>query len=102
MGRDVDDRFERLLRSTGLAVLAIWREASLEGLCGVRLTELRVKLDADNGTSVLVIAKGMRGDEKVIGFVGANTLDAGLIALRKKMEADAVRWREDLPYGGAP
>lgn len=99
MGRQAEDRFHQVVQAAGLAVLALSRESAEGALWGVRLTEVRVKLDADAGTSVLVVAKGVKDSGKVIAFVGANTLEAGLIALKKKLQAGVLRWREDLPWG---
>lgn len=97
---DGDEAWERLLRACGMGVQAIWREAGERGLRGVLLTEVRFKLDADDGTSVLAILKGIEGDEQLVAFVGGPDLPTVVLSIQKKLAAVGLRWREDRPFEG--
>lgn len=95
-----DQRWEKELRALGLAVYEVQGRTG-DGFKGqVELTEVRFKLDADHRTSVLVVVKGERGDERLVGFCGGPSLSAAVHALRKKLVAGAMRWREDRPWQG--
>lgn len=64
------------------------------------LYEVRFKLDADQGTSVLAVLKGLDGDKAVVGFVGGLDLPQVVMAIGRKLQKDALKWREDRPWGG--
>lgn len=96
--QDMDVEFEKRLRAIGYAVeyLSQQKDVPVEGR--LRLDEVRVKLDADNRTSVLVVLKGTQDGMRVVGFVGGLDMGSVLIAARKKIQADALRWRADRPW----
>lgn len=96
-----DGRFERLLRQIGYAVLRLQRENTDTRNSGVRVTDVRFKLDADNRTSVLVILKGVADDGEKVAFVGGPDLESAVIAVGKRLEGETLRWREDRPWGAA-
>lgn len=100
MGRQTDDdgRFEKLVRALGFAVMNLQKANVRTGAGVVRVTEIRLKLDQDNRTSVLVIVKGVRGGEAVVGFVGGIDLEAAILSLAGKLTSRTVRWREDRPW----
>lgn len=101
MGKaDYDDRYEKHLRAGGVANQVLAREGTTAARGSVVLYEVRVKLDADEGTSCLAILKGTREDGLVVGFVGAPDYETVMIAVGKKLAKDAVRWREDRPWRG--
>lgn len=95
-----DERFERLLRALGYAVLKLQKRNGTPDAQGVRLTEIRFKLDADNRTSVLVILKGDGGDGPVVGFAGGPDMETAVLSAAAKIEGGGVRWREDRPWPG--
>lgn len=95
---DGDIRFEKLLRSIGYAVLAVQGAADRVGEEECQLVDIRFKLGADNGTSVLVICKGVLGGEKRVAFVGAPSFETAVLAVGKALQAKVLRWREDRPY----
>lgn len=97
---EADVRFERTLRALGFAVLNLQKANEKAGRDGVRVTDIRFKLDADNRTSVLVILKGVREEEALVGFTGGPDLEVAVLSAAGKLSAGAVRWREDRPYGG--
>ena len=101
MGRsEGDERFDKLLRGLGYAVLGIQKEGDEERNPSILLTEVRFKLGADNRTSVLVVIKGRAGDGAVVAFLGTPSLETAVLALGKSLKAGSLRWREDRPYGG--
>lgn len=101
MGRDEkDEQWDKYVRRIGHALLQLERYAPGGQGKGLLLTEVRFKLDADNRTSVLVVLKAERGEERLVGFVGGADLSSVTIAAAKKILADAVRWREDRPWAG--
>lgn len=91
--------WEKRLRSVGVAVVRLEKPPRGTVEQKVTLTEVRFKLDADNGTSVLAVVKGRRGAEKLVAFAGGSTLTEVLMALGKKLEKGVLKWREDRPYG---
>ena len=95
-----DDRWEKRLRAVGLCVEHLERYADPGQMEDVCLTEIRFKLDADYGTSVLCILKGTRDGSRIVGFVGAPDLTGCVLATGKKVAAGAVKWREDRPWEG--
>lgn len=100
MGRktEADERFERTLRALGFAVLRLQKANETAGEDGVRVTDLRFKLDADAGTSVLAVVKGVRGQEELVAFTGGPDLETAVLSLGKKVQAGGLRWREDRPW----
>lgn len=103
MGRkmDGDGEWEKKLRALGLAVmrLQMWAEEG-EDRTNV-LQSLRFKLDADGGTGVLLIMKGVDESGQRIAFVGGLDLSTTVLAAARALRADVVRWREDKPWSGA-
>lgn len=100
MGKsEADVAWEKLLRACGHAVVALSRDSGDGALGSVKLTEVRFKLDADDGTSVLGILKGVAAEGRVITFVGGPDLPSVVLAIGKKIRADVLRWREDRPFG---
>lgn len=95
---EMDTAWEKRMRALAYAVLALEQANSDEGAGPVRVTECRCLLDRDNRTSVLLIVKGLRGDEKLVAFVGGLALTDALLALVKKLRAGALGWREDRPW----
>lgn len=102
MGRqsEADERFQKLVRALGFAVLRIQKLNEVAGEDGVRVTDLSFKLDADNRTSVLVVVKGTAEGAAVVGFVGADSMESAVLALSKRLVGGSVKWREDLPWKG--
>jgi len=98
MDRRADEVWEKRLRKVGLAVdlVDILRERGDES--GVVWTDVRLKLDADNRTGVLVVAKGVLEGTKVVAFVGASNVAEALLALYGRVRAGDLRWREDRPW----
>jgi hypothetical protein len=96
---EAEERFSKLLRALGYAVLRMQRSSEDHDDLEVRLTDVRFKLDADNRTSVLVVLKGLQGRELVVGFVGGPDLESAVLAAGKALAGNAVRWRQDRPYG---
>lgn len=94
-----DDGFERRLRALGFGVLRIEREAD-HGRCGtVEVTSIRFVLNADHGTSVLAVLKGVEVEEQVIAFVGGYDLSTVILDVARKLEKGTLRWKEDRPWG---
>lgn len=100
MGRqsEADERFRNQVRALGYAVLRMQKYNEVAGDDGVRVTDIRFKLDADNRTSVLVIVKGTAEGAGVVGFVGAESMESAVIALSKRLVGGSVKWREDRPW----
>jgi len=98
--KEHDRRWEEELRAVGLTVALIDRAAEPSAAGDLELYEIRAKLDADGGTSVLLILKARRGEEQLVGFVGGLTLTTALLAAGKKLRSDGIRWREDRPWRG--
>lgn len=103
VGRDTEAQrevaYEKRLRRVGLSVARIGLWCAGAGQDGVRVVEVRFKTDADDDTGVLLILKAVRGTEKLVGFMGGLALEDVVIAAAKKLQAGAVRWREDRPWG---
>lgn len=97
--RELDQAFENELRALGASVVTLDTEGTSRARGSVVLYDLRFKLDADEGTSVLAVLKGVRDGQALVGFVGAPDLKTCVLATAKKLRADAVRWREDRPWG---
>lgn len=103
MSQSVRDKaWETRLRSLGLAVLTLEKWADSEANRTLVLTGVRLKLDADNGTSVLCILKAVEEGLPVVGFVGGLDVSSVLLALAKRLRGEAVRWREDVPWADRP
>lgn len=96
--QDFDKRFEKLVRALGFAVMNLQKASELPGEDGVRVTEIRLKLDADNRTSVLVVVKGIDDEGAVVGFTGGRDLEAAVLSLEGRLKAGTMRWREDRPW----
>jgi hypothetical protein len=96
---DYEAEWERRLRAVGVGIAHISRLTSVDDNTARRLTEVRFKLDADSGTSVLAIVKAVEPAGRIIAFCGGPTLTDTVISLGKKLAADALRWREDIPWG---
>jgi hypothetical protein len=98
--RDYELQYEKRLRALGQSIEHLER-ASLPATAGdVLLYEIRFKLDADQGTSVLAIVRGLRDEEAVVGFCGSLDLPTCVLTLAKKVARETMRWREDLPWTG--
>jgi len=95
-----DERFEKQLRALGFAILRLQKASEEADPEGFRVCEVRIKLDADNRTSVLLIVKGVMGAEPMVAFAGGSSLESAIITLSKQIEAGTVRWRDDPPWGG--
>lgn len=95
-----EQRFEKQLRALGYAVLRIQRANNVDEKTGVRVTDVRIKLDADNRTSVLVILKGVSEEGARVAFVGGGDLEGAVIAVGKRLSGEALKWREDRPWEG--
>lgn len=100
MGRQsgADARFEKRLRALGFAVVGLQNAHDRVKDEGVRLTDLRFKLDADNRTSVLVILKGEGGEGPLVGFTGGLDLETAVLSAWGKVKAKTVHWRIDRPW----
>lgn len=96
--RQYEERFEKRLRSVGVAIERIDNASTGDGVGGLCLTEVRLKLDADEGTSVLAIVKATRGSEALVAFVGGPDVGTTLLALAKRILAGRMRWRDDRPW----
>lgn len=94
-----DEAWEKRLRSISYAVLVLEQANASEDGGQPRLTDVRMMLDRDNRTSVLVVLKAERGDEKLVAFIGGVSLSDTLLAVAKKLQARAVDWRADRPWG---
>lgn len=100
MGQSEGDKnWERVLRATGVAIQRLMRHTEAGAAAGPSLTEVRFKLEADEGTSVLAVlkARGQKGD--LVGFVGGTDLASTILSIAKKLQHDKVRWRVDRPWG---
>ncbi len=97
--QEYDERFEKLVRALGFAVMNLQKANTRAEPGVVRVTDIRFKLDADNRTSVLVVVKGVRGGEQLVGFTGGTDLESAVLALGGKLTGQTVRWREDRPWG---
>lgn len=95
---DGDAEWEKLVRAAGYAVVAVSHAGEREDGAGLRLTEVKAKLDADNRTSVLLVIKATRGDDSLIAFVGDSSLVGAFITLKKRLKAGGLKWREDRPW----
>lgn len=101
MARDIDDgRLEKALRRVGYSAAHVERAAVGVVAEEPVLYEVRFKLDADQGTSVLAILKAQGEAGPLVGFVGAPDFSTCLIALGAKLAAGAVKWRVDKPWEG--
>lgn len=94
-----DQRFEKLLRGIGFAVLNVQKASLTDPREGVELREVRFKLDADHRTSVLVICKGVGADGDLVAFTGAPDMETAMLALGKALAGGTLKWREDRPFG---
>lgn len=100
MGRsEADDRFEKLLRAVGYAVLTLEKYADQRRHPGLVLDGVRLILDADNRTNVLAVVTASRGDEALVGFVGGLDVSSVLISIRKALDGGTLKWRADVPWG---
>lgn len=103
MGSDreagLDRQYEKRLRRLGLSLETIQVSGTDEGVGGIRITDVRFKLDADGDTGVLVILKAREGADKLVAFVGGLSMTDVVIATAKKLSTGALRWREDRPWG---
>lgn len=98
MPKPDDGSWEKYALRLGLSLAHI-QKSCVNGVNeALEIREIRIKLDADNRTSVLVILKALRGDDQLVGFVGGHDLGTAIIATAKKVQADAVRWRVDRPW----
>ena len=101
MGRsEADQRFERLLRAIGYSVLALGKASMGRGDTEPVVHEVRILLHADNRTSVLLVIKAVRGDDRLIAFVGGPDIETALVSLKQRLAGGTLRWREDVPYTG--
>lgn len=101
MGRESaqDKVWEKRLRAVGLAVQELEQWVVGEAGRTPVLRSIRAQLDADGGTSVLLVLKGEGEGGKRIAFVGGLDLSTVLLSAVKRLRADVMRWREDIPYG---
>ena len=100
MGRrqEADEKFEKLLRALGYAVLRLQKANGESGPDAVRVTDVRFKLDADSRTSVLVILKGVVDGSGVVAFAGGPNLETAVLAVGGKLAGGGLKWREDRPW----
>ncbi len=61
----------------------------------VFLTTIRVKLSTEEYGPTLVILKGYRGDEQVVGFHRGDTAQDALAGALTKFHQGDVKWRAD-------
>lgn len=97
---DPSTKWESDLRAIGIAIRHLERLANVQVPGEVVVYDVRFKLDADNGTSVLAIVKGRRDDEKLISFVGGLDLGTVVMAVGKKIAHGGLSWRIDVPWKG--
>lgn len=93
-----DEEWDKETVAMGLAVRRIARAAASPGSAGVVLTDIRFRLLADGGASVLAVLKGQGADGLVVGFVGAYDFERAVLSCGKALRAGAVKWREDRPW----
>lgn len=98
--KDADERWEKHLRALGMAVGAIQNCTHLGNWPGPVVSELRIKLEQDSRTSVLVVVKAHGEEGELVGFVGALDLETVVLTLAGKLKAQSLRWREDRPWPG--
>lgn len=96
--QDLEKAFEGRLRSLGYAVLRMENAGDADRGTGVVITDVRFKLGADGGVGVLAVIKGVREGALLISFVGGNDLTSTVLAVGKRLEKGALRWREDRPW----
>lgn len=89
----------RMVR-VGECIALVDKASDENGLEDVVLDEVRVKLDADNRTSVLLIVKGHDDDGRLVAFIGGPDAETALYALGRKLASGGLSWREDRPFGG--
>jgi len=97
--RELDTKWGKTVRALGYAILALERDAGQDHHTQYQLTDLRFKLDADNGTSVLVVVKGTGEEGPMVAFTGGFDLSSALLSLYKKLKGSTLKWRVDRPYG---
>lgn len=103
MGQSQADKaWDKHVRAVGMALLRLARHTHDGGADGPVLHELRLKLEADNRTSVLVIVKAHGQERELIAFTGGPDLPTAVIAVAKKLQGGSLRWREDRPWGEDP
>lgn len=100
--REVQDeeRWQKLLIASGRGLVVIDRESGEARLGPVQLHSVKFLLQADSGTSVLAVVVGRDEGKELVAFVGGPDIMTTLLSLGKKLEADALRWRENRPWGG--
>lgn len=87
-----DARRERKWKHAGLVLDRAETQANAQD---VVLTDIRVKLPFEEYGSTMVILKGYRGDEKLVGFHRADEAQAALAGALNKFHQGDVKWRED-------
>lgn len=65
----------------------------------ITLTGVKFKLDADGGTSVLLVLQGFREEREYVAFVGGYDMISCLLTLRRKLQKNRIGWRESRPWG---
>lgn len=98
--REMEASWDRELRALGHAIKLIDRLAEPGRSAGVVLTSIKLKLDADQGTSVLLIATGTNAEGEWVCFVGGIDAATTLLAFKKKAEVAQLKWRESTPWQG--
>ncbi len=93
-----DEHWEKELRAAGIALHHLKRHAEGGNGSSPMLTEVRLKLDADEGTSVLMILKATGSEGSLVAFVGGADMVSVILSAAKKIVAGVLRWREDRPW----
>ena len=99
--RDAEEEqaHHKLLAKVGEWVMALGAGRGCEGAAGGVLTEFRVRMPREDEPMALLIVKVTGEDAKYIGFIGAPTAEAALLAWRARDGKGGLKWRVDLPWG---
>lgn len=78
-------------------------EALDRGLCsqrmpGARLVSLQLRFPTEEEPSTLLIVRVDAEGGPLVGFVGAYGCADAVLAFRKRLQTDHMKWREDRPW----
>jgi hypothetical protein len=99
---DLEREHNRSMQAAGEALWSCDLMAADGGPGDIRLDSVKVKLDADNRTSVLLVLSGSSSEGEFVAFVGGLTAVTAFQALRKQYLAKRIRWRPSIPWDSRP
>lgn len=70
-----------------------------QGRHGMKVKEIRVRYREDHPQKYLGIIKATESGRPIVAFAGGDDPVAVLTHVGRAIEIDALRWREDVPYG---